>query len=306
MSPLVLLILAIVIVFGSAGVVGCVVAVGAMVFCGDRLGGGRRGRVGAEVFGFVFPFALLGSCVGTVYPGLALLMYFGDGLLVPGTVLGAVVGAVFGAVLAGVTRFVMKRVRRLGPAGTAVVLLAGLIVFVWYFKPISYRVVFFVFSGKVFSARPIVTGGALDQPSLQKGFFIFCLFTVITGLYMVVVRCLADRERRRVRVVYRAVALLCLMPALCVLTATFYDVLRYYFTMGYTPRRVQGIVFVLMSYVVLFVFVMWSASRWRPWWLRPVRKGICPDCKYDLRGTPGHCPECGWGSVGEQGVALRD
>jgi hypothetical protein len=34
------------------------------------------------------------------------------------------------------------------------------------------------------------------------------------------------------------------------------------------------------------------ASRWRR--RSRLRRGQCPACAYDLRGTPGGCPECGW------------
>jgi len=227
---------------------------------------------------------------------LQVLIWMGLMVLAPAAVVGAVGGVRLWWVMGqgGRGEPGVSGTRRLGAAETAVLMLVGLGVFMWGFAPISWRVVYFVFGGGMLSARPIVTGGALDQPSLHKGFFLCCLFMVVTGLYLLVVSYLADRERREVRLVYRALAVLCLLPTLCALTATFYDLLRYIGAMGHTPSRDQGVVFALGVYVVVFVFVALSGCRGWPWWPRPRREGLCPACGYDLRGTPGNCPECGW------------
>ena len=282
------------------------VATGVFLICRDRSLMHRRGHTLAKIVTFVFPFVLLGACVGIVYPGFALEIYFGDKLPFPGFVPGAIIGTMLGVLLAGITRLVINRKGRFGPIGTAVWSLVGLIVFMWAFSPISHRVIWFVFGGKLFTARPIVTGGALDQSSLHKGFFLFCLFSVITGLYLLVIRSIADLKQRRVRNVYRVLAVVCFLPAICMLTATSYDLLRYLSVMGYTPKRVQGVVFSLLSYAFVAGFIIWSSCEWRPWWLRSKRSGICPQCDYDLRGTPGYCPECGWRAAEQSNSTQAD
>lgn len=59
----------------------------------------------------------------------------------------------------------------------------------------------------------------------------------------------------------------------------------------------SGFVAVGVPHAVLVGLIMlpalpWIVRRWRGW--RRRRAGLCLSCGYDLRHSPGRCPECGW------------
>jgi hypothetical protein len=64
----------------------------------------------------------------------------------------------------------------------------------------------------------------------------------------------------------------------------------------FTPRfpRIVGYPRVNPFVLFLFYFLLGAIAIWLALRGRSARKGDCPACGYDLRGTPGNeCPECG-------------
>jgi hypothetical protein len=61
--------------------------------------------------------------------------------------------------------------------------------------------------------------------------------------------------------------------------------------------RVYTVPFWFLSLLFGVASSVWLRGRWHEW--RRARRvrlweaGVCPDCGYDLRATPGQCPECG-------------
>ena len=55
--------------------------------------------------------------------------------------------------------------------------------------------------------------------------------------------------------------------------------------------RIHPIIGVLVA-LVLILYARRARRR-----LAERRIGYCPECNYDLRATPNHCPECGWAAA---------
>ncbi len=121
----------------------------------------------------------------------------------------------------------------------------------------------YLFSGRAFSDRPLVIGGALDQFSLHKEFFILCYSLVLLCPCMAVVQWINSRSEHRVRLVFAISSLVVLVHPLSILTIFTYDVARYILRMGITPMRLTAMAVAMIMYVAILLFAAWVYGLWR-------------------------------------------
>lgn len=121
--------------------------------------------------------------------------------------------------------------------------------------------VLFLFGGYLFAERPLVTGGALDQPSLQKYLFLLLLSVAATCPVVAFVRWLNRRSHPVVRRVFVALSLVLLVHPLSILAIFTYDVGRYALHMGVTPLRLAGLVLGISGLAALALFAKWVGGQ---------------------------------------------
>ena len=142
----------------------------------------------------------------------------------------------------------------------AIVSVAGLMVPLWllyHSGDAGFAPVTSLFSGYAFAERPIVTGGALDQPSLHKELFIFCFSLVVLCPFIAVVRWINGHRPRIVRLLFAIMSLIILVHPLSILTIFTYDVSRYILHMGVTPKRLMGLALAIIGYFSVSLFAAW-------------------------------------------------
>ncbi len=151
----------------------------------------------------------------------------------------------------------MKFAQTVGPWKTAFAFIFGLAGLQLYFQGPFYRPIVYLFSGEVFKTTQIITGGALDQPSLNKYYFLFVLFSVPMVFLILVVRWISHWQLKSVRMVFCLFSTLILIHPLSMLTIAFYFMVRYIDAMGWTINRALGVVFSLAAYAAIFISLIW-------------------------------------------------
>lgn len=158
----------------------------------------------------------------------------------------------------------LHTVKRAWTIALSVILLCCPILLVFLSKDVGLAPIRYLLSGRVFDTkRALVTGGAMDQPSLQKE------WVVLIFWLMIITSCLAFAKRlnrdntRRWQNITNTISTLILCQPLCILTIFTYDVSRYLIVMGYTPMRVLGIVMALgaLSFIAGFLYWIWLPAR---------------------------------------------
>ena len=158
----------------------------------------------------------------------------------------------------------MKLAHRNGPVVVAALLLLEMALLLWWFSPeFVGRVFAHLFGGGVFRHTRIITGGALDEPSLHKGFFLFGLFSLLVAPGVFATHWLGDWNNQAVRATFRTLSWPLFLLPFSLLTITSVELLRYIGAMGITPMRLAGLACAVLSYAVLFgaLYAMWRPPR---------------------------------------------
>jgi len=149
--------------------------------------------------------------------------------------------------------------RKMGPFSTAVFLVIPLIAL----GSFACGPFLGVFSGRLFASgfNPVHVGGALDQPSLTKWFFLFMYFTAWFLPYVAVARWMSNRNTRLGYWAFAVPSFALWLLLLSLLTIPSYWLIQYVLAMGFTSTRVLGLFCSLFAYVFMFAFLCWAVRK---------------------------------------------
>ena len=144
--------------------------------------------------------------------------------------------------------------RKTGPWATAIFLAIAIAAL----GSIAYYPLRLVVSGQLFSDsfNHIRTSG-LELPLLV---FSYCSAIVLP--YMAIARWMSDRSTWLGYWAFTIPASILCFLLLCILTIPFHRLIQYIQAMGFTPRRVYGLVYGLAGYIGILLFLCWAV--WPP------------------------------------------
>ena len=120
-----------------------------------------------------------------------------------------------------------------------------------------------IISGKLFSEKfDIVHAGfTLDQPTIGKWLFWFSVMTLSSLPYMAAVWWLSDRRKKIVYWVYSAMLIFVCVLLLCILSWPLCWLVQYVHSMGFTPKRIYGLVYGILGGLLVLGFFIWAIRK---------------------------------------------
>lgn len=121
----------------------------------------------------------------------------------------------------------------------------------------------YVLKGKLFTERFNImhAGCAMDQPTIGKWLVWFSVLTILSVPLVALTRWLGDRSSKLGYWAFGGLVLAIGGLLLCVLAFPLCMLVQYVYWMGFTPKRVFGLVFCLAAFVLLPWFLRWAIRR---------------------------------------------
>jgi hypothetical protein len=118
----------------------------------------------------------------------------------------------------------------------------------------------YVLCGKLFSEpfNIVHAGFSLDQPTIGKWLFWFTIMAVSSLPYVALVGWLADRKTRVGRVAFGIGVSILGVFLLCILSWPMTMLVQYVCSMGFTPKRIYGLVYAATGGLMVIGLVAWS------------------------------------------------
>ncbi|MBI2438024.1 MAG: hypothetical protein HYV36_04325 [Lentisphaerae bacterium] len=115
----------------------------------------------------------------------------------------------------------------------------------------------FVLAGEIFS-EPfdiVHAGDALDQPTIGKWLFLLTVMTLSSLPYAAAVRWLSNRARGSAYLAYAVCAVILGVFLLCILAWPLFWLIQYVASMGFTPRRILGLLYAFSGGILVIGFI---------------------------------------------------
>jgi len=125
----------------------------------------------------------------------------------------------------------------------------------------SGRLPWYVLSGRLFTDRfdIVHAGSVLDQPTIGKWLFWFTVITTLSLPYAAMVGWISNRKTPIGRLAFAIpVAVICFL-LLCILTWPICWLIQYVHSMGFTPRRIYGLLYASLGVAIMLLLLIWAA-----------------------------------------------